>query len=224
MPTDDTQQHDRHDPCCAKHATDHALRLIIISNLLLLERLSLMDTSLKAVDDKLTLIDGKIDELGATWKADLAALKSTIVQQEISPEAQKAITTHLDEILGRLEGGISDAKSAGVAMPGPTPPPAATVTQFRMSATTPASPIADSPFSFELAALDAAGAIVPSYLGAAHFTSDVGGNSVPEDYLFVPSDNGVHTFQAAFPAGTHAITVTEAGNPAIIGTLTVVVG
>lgn len=188
--------------------------------------------------DVLSKISDDLNELGA--QADmligldrsiitqLSDLKNTVQQQQIDPKAAQAIIDHIDLIKGNLAKAVTEVQAAtasngpGTGTPTPTPQPAATVTQFSLAAAGPF--VADTPFGFDVRALDVTGTTVTTYLGPAHFSSDVGGQSVPnDDYTFVPSDNGVHSFQATLPAGTHTITVTEAGNPAIIGTLTVVV-
>lgn len=220
-----------HEPCCPEHATGHLtsnmLQMLFEQHTLIMERLNIMsDTQDKILADLTTVKEqqGRLIGFVETFRTQLADLKATIQQQQLDATAEKKILDAVDQIRDDSAAELAKiaADNAGTT---PTPQPAATVTQFAIKPVNPTvSPVADAPFAFDLAATDITGAPVPSYTGTAHFTSDVGGQSVPnDDYTFVPADNGVHAFQATFPAGTHTITVTEAGNPAIIGTMTVVV-
>lgn len=203
-----------------------ALQALLTSNLFIMERMTEMGELLKAVDDKLTLIGNKIDTLGATWKADLEALKSTVVQQELSPEAQKAITAHMDEILGKLDSGIADAKAAT----GPTTPsvipPASSVASFKLFL-----PVGQTAFSmghsfaFEVDALKGDGSVATDYLGTVRLTKSRDGSTdggFGPDYSFIATDSGVHQFVGAFAVpGSYVITVTDIANPSITGSVTV---
>jgi DNA-binding beta-propeller fold protein YncE len=74
--------------------------------------------------------------------------------------------------------------------------------------------------SFTVSALDNLGNVVPGYTGTVRFTSaPTTGAMLPADYTFLPSDNGVHTFTAAFSTpGVFALTVSDTAMPALTGT------
>jgi len=57
-------------------------------------------------------------------------------------------------------------------------------------------------------ALDASGAVVPTYTGTVHFTSSDGSATLPGDYTFQSGDNGVQSF---------SVTLTTAGNQTVTG-------
>src|SRR5262249_5076626 len=72
---------------------------------------------------------------------------------------------------------------------------------------------AGTPGSFTLTALDPAGNVATGYSGTIHFTSTDASATLPADYTFVASDNGVHTFSAALQSiGSQSLTATDSGN------------
>jgi len=97
----------------------------------------------------------------------------------------------------------------------------------------PASIEANSDVSFDLAAYDDEGLIVPNYAGTIHFSVE-GGNSVyaavPNDYTFdIDLDSGVHTFSGInalnfAQAGTYTVVATDLSDFTIRGETEVTVG
>src|SRR5262249_31076273 len=74
---------------------------------------------------------------------------------------------------------------------------AAALSQFGVSTSAANPTIAGTPFDVTVTAPDAYGNTVTSYTGTVTFSSgDPYGASVPADYTFQPSDQGVHTFAA----------------------------
>ena len=65
----------------------------------------------------------------------------------------------------------------------------------------PSTSTSGAPFSVTVMALDSANAVVSGYAGTVHFTSSDAGATLPGDYTFAPSDNGVHVFANAFTRG-----------------------
>jgi hypothetical protein len=75
--------------------------------------------------------------------------------------------------------------------------------------------------SFTVTAVDAYGNLVSGYRGTVHFTSSDGKASLPGNYTFTASDNGVHTFSATLKtAGTQSLIVTDTGTSTITGSET----
>jgi len=65
------------------------------------------------------------------------------------------------------------------------------------------------------------GATATGYVGTIHFTSTDGAATLPADYTFQPSDNGVHTFTSGITLntpGTQSITVADSVTSSISGT------
>lgn len=65
------------------------------------------------------------------------------------------------------------------------------------------------------------GATATGYVGTIHFTSTDGAATLPADYTFQPSDNGVHTFTSGITLntpGTQSITVADSVANSINGT------
>jgi hypothetical protein len=69
----------------------------------------------------------------------------------------------------------------------------------------------NSPTTFTLTAEDAYANVTPAYRGTDHFTSTDLAASVPLDYTFTATDNGVHTgFSITFQtAGTQTISASD---------------
>jgi hypothetical protein len=74
--------------------------------------------------------------------------------------------------------------------------------------------IAGTQETVTVSAKDQFGNIATSYLGKLHFKSSDGNASLPVDYTFVGSDNGVHTF-------TNGVTLRTAGSQTVTATDTV---
>ena len=94
---------------------------------------------------------------------------------------------------------------------------AAAASKFVLSA--PASVQPGVPFSLTVTVEDAYGNIVTGYTGTIHFTSSDSRASLPANYTFKASDNGVHTFTglALRRTGNQTITVTDTKNSSITG-------
>jgi hypothetical protein len=99
----------------------------------------------------------------------------------------------------------------------------AAATQFVI--TGPASVSAGTSFSITVTAEDAYGNIATGYTGTVHFSNSVGGATLPGNYTFQTSDNGVHKFTGLKlrTKGKNVLTVSDTGNSSISGSLTVTV-
>jgi hypothetical protein len=99
----------------------------------------------------------------------------------------------------------------------------AAVAGFRISA--PSSPQASGyAFNLTVSAIDSYSNTVTNYTGTVHITSSDGAAVLPPDYLFTPSDNGVHTFSVNLQtAGNQTITATDTGNSTVTGSAAVTV-
>jgi fibronectin type 3 domain-containing protein len=74
----------------------------------------------------------------------------------------------------------------------------------------PSSVQAGVPASFTVTALDAEGNVMTGYRGTVHFSSSDLHAQLPDDYMYTPDDNGVHTFTATLNTfGLQSITVTD---------------
>jgi hypothetical protein len=77
--------------------------------------------------------------------------------------------------------------------------------------------------SVTITAKDIYGNTVANYAGTVHFTSSDGQAVLPSNYVFQPSDNGVHTFTNGVTlktSGTQSITATDVTTPTITGSQT----
>lgn len=84
---------------------------------------------------------------------------------------------------------------------------------------------AGSAFSFRVGVTDAFGNRVVGYTGTSHFTSSDLAASLPADYMFVPGDQGTHTFSATLNTPRHApqsVTATDTTTSSITGSAAVV--
>jgi hypothetical protein len=73
--------------------------------------------------------------------------------------------------------------------------------------------------SFTMTVVDGYGNPITDYVGTVHFTSSDPQADLPNDYTFVASDQGVHTFMARLKtAGTQSIAATDLENSAITST------
>src|SRR5207244_4317737 len=73
--------------------------------------------------------------------------------------------------------------------------------------------------TFTVTAKDAYGNIASGYRGTVHFTSSDSAASLPANYTFTATDNGVQTFSATLnTAGTQSITATDRVTGTITGT------
>ena len=92
--------------------------------------------------------------------------------------------------------------------------------------TSPATALPGAPFSFTLTALNPAGGLGThiSFAGTVHFSSTDGTAILPADYTFVPTDQGVHAFNATLNNFSSSITATDTVNGAITATGTVALG
>jgi streptogramin lyase/Ca2+-binding RTX toxin-like protein len=94
-------------------------------------------------------------------------------------------------------------------------------TSFRIVPST-LSPIAGSPYTVTVTALDAANHTLPSYRGTVHFNSNDPAGLLPSDYTFTAADNGVHTFNITFKtAGSRTLSVVQSDASFVSGMATV---
>jgi hypothetical protein len=98
---------------------------------------------------------------------------------------------------------------------------AAAASKLAVSAS-PTTVTAGNALSVTVTAQDPFGNTAPSYRGTVHFTSsDPNNPTLPTDYTFIASDNGVHTFSNAVTlktAGGRTITATDTVTSSITGT------
>jgi hypothetical protein len=99
---------------------------------------------------------------------------------------------------------------------------AAAATHFSVSA--PATSAAGSAFTITVTAVDGTNATDTGYVGTAHIVAADSQATVPADYQFQASDQGVHSFTIGVmlrTAGTDPITVTDTNNSNITGSTNV---
>jgi len=78
-----------------------------------------------------------------------------------------------------------------------------------------------APFSFTVTALDRYSNIATSYSGTVSFSSSDRKASLPANYTFIASDNGVHTFQATFnTVDSQTLTVSDTVTLSLTSTVT----
>jgi hypothetical protein len=96
---------------------------------------------------------------------------------------------------------------------------AAAATHFAISG--PSSVAAGTSFSITVTALDAYGNVATGYRGTIHFSDSVSGATLPANYTFTASDNGVHTFTGLKlkTKGMQTITIVDTLDNTIIGVL-----
>ncbi len=93
-------------------------------------------------------------------------------------------------------------------------------THFQISA--PTSIKAGTTFSVTVTALDAYGNVASGYRGSVHFSSSDHKATLPPDYTFTGSDDGVHKFTVTLnTVGTQTLTVTDKATSSITGTASV---
>jgi hypothetical protein len=78
------------------------------------------------------------------------------------------------------------------------------------------------PFSLTLTALDAYGNVVTGYTGTVHLSSSDGTATLPANYTFTASDQGVHTFTGLVlhRKGKQTVSVTDTQNSSLTASLT----
>jgi hypothetical protein len=73
--------------------------------------------------------------------------------------------------------------------------------------------VAGTPVQVEIVALDASNQVVTGYTGTVHFGSSDSGATLPSDYQFLATDNGMHLFTVTFAAtGNQTLTVADAAD------------
>jgi hypothetical protein len=109
-----------------------------------------------------------------------------------------------------VTGAINGSASVSVA-------PAAAV---MLVITGPSSVSAGTPFSITVTALDAYGNTATGYTGTVHLSDSAGGATLPGNYTFTSSDQGVHTFTKLKlkTTGWQTITAMDTQNNSILGT------
>jgi hypothetical protein len=98
---------------------------------------------------------------------------------------------------------------------------AAAATHFAVSG--PASVTAGNAFNLTVTALDAYGNVATGYRGTVKFASSDNSATLPGKYIYTASDNGVHTFPGLVlkKKGTQTITVFDASDRSILGTISI---
>jgi hypothetical protein len=98
---------------------------------------------------------------------------------------------------------------------------AAAATHFIL--TGPASVSHGTAFNLTVTAVDAYGNVATGYQGSVKFSSSDGGAILPSKYTFTAADHGVHTFLGLIlkKRGTQTITVYDASNNTILGTISI---
>jgi hypothetical protein len=96
-------------------------------------------------------------------------------------------------------------------------------THFKGTAS--ATTVAGSAFNITITALDARNNTLTGYRGTVHFTSSDARATLPADYTFTASDNGMHTFSGVVLgiAGSQTVTATDKAAGSITGSATIVV-
>ncbi|MBI2804803.1 MAG: hypothetical protein HYX68_07450 [Planctomycetes bacterium] len=93
------------------------------------------------------------------------------------------------------------------------------VTHFSVS-TNASSVTAGDAFTITVTALDAAGAVVPDYVGTVHFSSTDPGAILPTNYTFSSGDQGTHSFLVTLKkAGNNSVTVTDTATSSVAGSV-----
>jgi hypothetical protein len=143
-------------------------------------------------------------------------------QAALPPDATLTNGTGTFTVILKTAGAQSitatDASNSSVAgSEGITVTPG-TATHFIISG--PASIGANTAFSITVTALDAYGNVATGYRGTIHFSDSVSGATLPGNYTFTASDNGVHTFTGLKlkTKGPQTITIVDVMNNTILGT------
>jgi hypothetical protein len=99
----------------------------------------------------------------------------------------------------------------------------AAATHFSISG--PSSVRSGSAFSLTVTVLDAYGNVATGYTGTVKFTDSVSGATLPSNYTFTATDDGVHTFTGLKlkTKGKQTLTVMDTLNSSILATLTITV-
>jgi hypothetical protein len=99
----------------------------------------------------------------------------------------------------------------------------AAAASFQLAA--PTSVTAGQTFSLTATAVDAYSNVATGYRGTVHFTSSDAQATLPANYAFTASDNGVHTFTGLIlrTAGSQTITATDTATGSLTGRATVTV-
>jgi hypothetical protein len=84
---------------------------------------------------------------------------------------------------------------------------------------------AGSAVTVTVSARDALNNVKPGYTGTVHFASSDQQATLPADYPFMSTDNGVHAFTGVVlrTAGTQTISAQDTGTPSILGSTTVTI-
>jgi hypothetical protein len=124
----------------------------------------------------------------------------------------------------------SDRQGAGTAFTPPTNPPTITVNSNAATALVvtdvPGDPVAGTPLSPTVQAIDAFGNVATGYRGTVHFTlgSSSPSAAVPDNYTFTAADAGQHTFTDGLvltAAPAQSFSVTDQTNGLTSGSITV---
>jgi predicted outer membrane repeat protein len=158
-----------------------------------------------------------VANLGLGTLADNGGPTQTIALLPGSPAIDTGSNTYVaagatdQRGLSRIAHGTVDIGSFEV-QPAPT---ASVLTVTGLTSPT----TAGAPITFTVTARDASGTVVPGYRGTVHFSSSDAKASLPADYTFTGTDNGVHTFTVTLiTAGTQSLSVTDAATSSLTAT------
>ncbi len=145
------------------------------------------------------------DPYGASLPADYTFQASDQGQVTFSGVTALYTAGTWDVTATDTQSGITGSATVNVV--------AAALARFAV-ATSAANPdVAGTPFDVTVTAQDAYGNTIPSYTGMVTFSSaDPYGASLPADYTFQPSDQGVHTFHAGATLFTAGATTADFAN------------
>jgi hypothetical protein len=140
--------------------------------------------------------------------------------------ADKGVHTFTNGVILRTAGNqavtatdtlVQSLSSSGIVVVSPS-----AASHFTFNA--PAGSTAGAAFTVMVTAWDQYNNVAVGYRGTIKFTSSDGQATLPANYTFSSTDQGVHTFTSALTlktAGSQAITATDTGNGSLKGTATV---
>jgi Bacterial Ig-like domain (group 3) len=118
-------------------------------------------------------------------------------------------------VIKATSGTLPSISTSGIAVtPGP-------VASYGLAQSNGGQAIENVPFSVTVTAFDTFSNLVTNYAGTVHFSSTdpLATSTLPANYTFVPSDQGVHVFPSVVlkTLGAQTLTVTDQSNPLATG-------
>jgi ELWxxDGT repeat protein len=146
------------------------------------------------------------------WRSDGTAAGSVLVA-DINPGSNSSFPENLTE----ADGTVYFWATAGAAGPQLWKWDANPAAQFAVAA--PATSTAGNAFPVTVTVLDRYGHTGSIYTGTVHFTSSDGAATLPANYTFTGTDNGIHTFTGLnlYAAGTESVVATDTANGSVTG-------